>query len=139
AGSSHWSELADWVHLSAATLWAGGVVMLAVAVWPTAPELRGAAFLRFARLAPVLIGLLLAAGVYLSVLRLPHVSDLWTTGYGHVLLVKLSLVALALLWGAAHHFLVAPRLERGESGGSYGRSLLGETAVAMSILLAAAV
>jgi copper transport protein len=113
--------------------------MLAFAVWPAAPELRAPAFLRFARLAPVLIALLVAAGVYLSVLRLPQVSDLWTTGYGQVLLVKLSLVALALAWGAAHHFLVAPRLECGETAGLVGRSLLGESAVAMSILLAAAV
>ena len=49
----------------------------------------------------------------LSVLRLPRVSDLWTTGYGHVLLVKLSLVALALAWGAAHRFLAAPRVSAG--------------------------
>jgi hypothetical protein len=27
---------------------------------------------------------LLAAGTYLSILRLPHLSDLWTQGYGHV-------------------------------------------------------
>jgi copper transport protein len=139
AGSSRWSELADWVHLSSAELWVGGVVMLAFVVWPAAAELRRVAFLRFARLAPVLIALLLAAGVYLSVLRLPQVSDLWSTGYGQVLIVKLSLVALALTWGAAHHFVVAPRLERGESTGLVGRSLLGESAVAMSILLAAAV
>src|SRR5207253_5329048 len=75
AGSSWLSELADWVHLSAASLWLGGVVTVTVVVWPKAPELRRRAFLRYARTAPVLISLLLAAGIYLSVLRLPHVSD----------------------------------------------------------------
>ncbi len=29
--ASRWSQLADWVHLSAASMWAGGVVMLLVA------------------------------------------------------------------------------------------------------------
>jgi len=135
-GSSKWSELADWVHLSAATLWAGGVLMLVV-VFLTERELGRRAFLGFSRLAPVLIALLLAAGVYLSVLRLPQLSDLWTASYGRILLVKLSLVALALAWGGAHHFLVRPRLERAGSG--VARSLVGESAVAISILLVAAV
>ena len=132
------SQLADWIHLSAASLWVGGLVMLAFAVWPTAPELRRPAFLGFARLAPFLIAALMAAGVYLSVIRLPRLDDLWTEGYGRILIVKLSLVALALAWGGAHHFLVRPRLERG-AGRGIRRSLVGESAVAMSILLAAAV
>jgi copper transport protein len=137
-GSSKWSELADWVHLSAASLWAGGVVMLLV-VFRTAPDLRRTAFVRFARIAPALIALLLAAGIYLSFLRLPRVSDLWETGYGQVLIVKLSLVALALLWGALHHFVVEPRLDRPGVLARLPRSLVGETAVGMAVLLLAAV
>jgi copper transport protein len=85
---------------------------------------------------------LLTAGTYLSILRLPHVHDLWTTGYGHVLLAKLSLVALALLWGATHHFVAAPRLAAGDGGTLFSRlsrSMLGESAVAMAVLLAAAI
>jgi copper transport protein len=139
AGHSWLSELADWVHLSAATLWIGGLVQLAAVIWPAAPDLRRVAFLRFSRLATVLIALLLVAGTYLSILRLPHVHDLWTTGYGHVLLVKLSLVALALAWGAVHHFLAVPKIERPGVVGRLSRSLVGESAVAMAVLLLAAV
>jgi copper transport protein len=139
AGHSWLSELADWVHLSSAALWVGGLVQLAVVVWPAAPELRRSAFLRFSRLATVLVALLLAAGTYLSILRLPQVRDLWATGYGHVLLVKLSLVALALAWGAVHHFVAVPRLERDGVLGVLSRSVVGESAVAMSVLLVAAV
>ncbi|HVM58141.1 MAG TPA: copper resistance protein CopC [Gaiellaceae bacterium] len=141
AGHSWVSELADWVHLTSAMLWVGGLVLLLVVIWPGAPELRRTAFLRFSKLATVLVALLLAAGTYLSVLRFPNVHDLWTTGYGHVLLVKLSLVALALLWGAVHHFVAAPRLAAGDSGtlaGRLSRSMLGESTVAMAVLLAAA-
>jgi copper transport protein len=137
AGHSWLSELADWAHLAAATLWVGGLVQLFAVVWPE-PELRRESFLRFSRLATVLVALLLAAGTYLSVLRFPHLHDLWRTGYGHVLLVKLALVALALLWGAAHRWVAAPRLARG-GGGRLRRSLVGESAVAMAVLLAAAV
>jgi len=140
AGSSWLSQLADWLHLSAASLWVGGLVQLAFVVWPLEPELRRRAFLRFSRLASLLIVVLLSAGIYLSVLRLPRLADLWSEGYGRVLLVKLGLVSLALLWGAAHHFLVRPALERGTAQfARLPRSLAGESAVGMAILLAAAV
>jgi copper transport protein len=141
AGSSWLSELADWIHLSAATLWMGGLVQLVAVVWPGAPELRRTAFLRFSRLAGFLVACLVGAGVYLSILRLPHLSDLWTQGYGHVLLVKLALVCVALSWGAVHHFVARPALERGDGGilARLPRSLAGESTVAMAVLLAAAV
>jgi len=142
AGSSWRSELADWAHLSAAALWIGGLVQLAFVVWPKAPELRRTAFLRFSRLASGLIAVVLGAGVYLSIVRLPQLSDLWTADYGRVLLVKLGLVSLALTWGAVHHFVARPALERGTGGpilSRLPRSLAGESAVGMAILLAAAV
>jgi len=140
AGSSWVSQLADWLHLSAASLWVGGLIQLAFVVWPLEPGLRRQAFLRFSRLATVLIAVLLGAGTYLSVLRLPRLADLWSEGYGQVLLVKLGLVSLALLWGGVHHFLVRPALERGTPPFAFvPRSLVGESAVAMAILLAAAV
>jgi copper transport protein len=134
AGASGWSKLADWVHLVSASLWVGGLVGLLVA-----GELRRTAFVRFARLAPALIAVLLAAGIYLSVLRLPHLNDLWTTGYGHVLLVKIGLVCVALAWGGVHHTFVRPRLDSGTVRRWMPRSIAGESAVAMSVLLAAAV
>jgi copper transport protein len=138
--SSRLSELADWVHLSAATIWAGGLVALAIAVWPAAPELRRRAFLGFSQVATVAIVLLLAAGLYLALLRLPELSDLWEEEYGRVLLVKLGLVSLALVWGGAHKLLVAPRLADGrDGGGRLRRSLLGESVVGMAVLLVAAV
>ena len=141
AGSSWKSELADWVHLSAACLWIGGLVQLALVVLPLAPDARRRTFLRFSTFATVLVALIIAAGTYLSILRLPHVHDLWTSGYGHVLLIKLSLVAVALAWGAAHRFLVVPQIARGREGlfARLPRSVLGESVAAMAVLLVAAV
>jgi putative copper export protein len=140
-GSSKATELADWVHISSASLWLGGLLALAVAVWPVAPELRREAFLRFSRVAVVLVGLVLAAGTYLSLVRVPHLSDLWTQRYGVVLLVKLSLVALAVTWGAVHHFLVRPRLAGAgpRTTSRIGRSLVGESMVGIAVLLVAAI
>ena len=143
AGSSWATELADWIHLSAALLWVGGLIVLAACVWPLAPELRRLAFLRFSRLATVLIAALLGAGIYLSLVRLPALSDLWTAGYGRVLLVKIALVSVALLWGAFHHFFGRPALLRDDGASGWpsrlGRTLIGEASVAMAILLLAAI
>ena len=133
------AQVADGVHLVAALLWVGGIVTLAVVVWPLAPRLRREAFVRFSRLAVVLVGVLVVAGTFVAVERLPEVADLWSTSYGQTLLVKLALVLLALAWGGAHHALVRPRLERGDTPGGVGASLVGESTVAMAVLLAAAV
>jgi copper transport protein len=132
------TELADWVHLIAGSVWLGGVVALAAILWPLARELRRDAFLRFARLAVVLIGLVVAAGTYLAIVRLPELADLWTTSYGRLLLIKVGIVCVALAWGGFHHVFVRPRLERGDVPGFAGRSLLGESAVAMAVLVFAA-
>ncbi len=132
-------EVADWVHLVTAMLWVGGVLTLAVVVWPLAPDLRRAAFLRFSRIAVFLIGLLLVAGTVVAIERLPKLHDLWTTSYGMTLIVKIGLVCVALAWGGFHHMFVRPRLERGETPPGVGRSLLGESVVALAVLFAAAV
>ena len=141
AGSSWLSEAADWVHIAAASLWIGGLATMALLLWPGAPHLRRRAFARFSRFATVLVALVLVAGTYLAIVRLPHLSDLWSRGYGQVLLVKLGLVAFALLWGAFHNFVVKPALVRGDAGflARIGRSLVGESLVGMAVLLAAAV
>jgi copper transport protein len=142
AGSSWKSELADWAHLSAACLWIGGLVQLTLLVWPLLPELRRSAFLSFSRLATVCVAVLLAAGVYLSILRLPELRDLWTTGYGQVLLVKIGLVSLAFAWGGLHKLVAVPAVTRDSGGTVLGRlrgSLVGESMVGMAVLLAAAV
>jgi copper transport protein len=132
------SQGADWIHLVAASVWAGGLVALAFLVWPFAPSLRRDAFLGFARLAVLLVGAMVLAGAYLALARLPEASDLWQTQYGRFLLLKLGIVAVALTWGAAHHFLVRPRLQAGQEP-NVRPSLVGEAAVALTVLLVAAV
>lgn len=135
------SVTVDWVHIGAASIWIGGLVTLALIGWRLDRSLRRDAFLRFSRMATVLVGVVLAAGIYLGVLRLAALSELWTTTYGRVLMLKIVLVGLAVAWGAAHHLLVRPRLERGVAlpGGRVGHSLIGESLVGVAVLLVAAV
>ncbi|MFL5917889.1 MAG: CopD family protein [Gaiellaceae bacterium] len=139
AGSSWKSELADWAHLSAACLWIGGLAQLTVVVWPLLPDLRRPALLAFSRLATLCVGVLLLAGVYLSILRLPQLNDLWTTSYGRVLLVKITLVALAFAWGALHKTRAVPMVAAGGRFPRLRASLAGESMVGMIVLLVAAI
>jgi copper transport protein len=138
ANATRLAEMADWLHLVAACVWVGGVVSLALLVWPSAPALRSRAFLGFSRIAVALVGVMVLAGAYLALVRLPSVSDLWLTGYGQMLLLKVAIVAVALGLGAFHHLVVRPRLRAGGEGRARP-SLVGEAAVAMVVLLAAAV
>ncbi len=135
--STVFSEFADWIHLVAASVWVGGVATLALLVWPVAPELRRRAFVGFSRIAVGLVAALVLAGVYLAVVRLPELADLWQTDYGRLLLVKVAIVLVALAWGGFHHTFVRPRLEAGQNPRVRG-SLLAESGVALAVLLVAA-
>lgn len=130
----------DWLHISAASLWVGGLVMLAAIGWRFESSSRPSLFLRFSRLATTSVAVVLGAGSYLAIVRLPAAGDLWSTGYGRLLIVKIAFVVLALAWGALHKLVVAPRLARGEilPGGRIGRSLLGESIAGAAVLLVAA-
>ncbi|HZQ63925.1 MAG TPA: copper resistance protein CopC [Gaiellaceae bacterium] len=143
--SSHQSDdrgwlpsFADWAHLSAATLWIGGLLSLALVVWNDR-ALRRTAFWRFSEVAGPLVAIVVAAGVYMTFKRFPALDDLWDVGYGRLLLVKLGLVAVALSWGAFHHLVVRPRLDRPGVAKRLPSSIAGEAAVAVSILLLAAI
>ncbi|HUF01656.1 MAG TPA: copper resistance protein CopC [Gaiellaceae bacterium] len=131
------SEVADWLHLVAACVWVGGVATLALLVWPAAPTLRARAFVGFSRVAVGLVASMVVAGAYLALVRLPELSALWETDYGRMLTVKLAIAGLALAWGGFHHVVVRPRIEAG-AGERARPSLVGETVVALTVLLAAA-
>ena len=74
-------SFADWVHLSAATLWIGGLLSLGLVVWRDR-DLRRTAFWRFSEIAGPLVAIVVAAGVYMTFERFPALHDLWTVGYG---------------------------------------------------------
>ena len=76
-----------------------------------------------------------------AILRLPHVHDLWTTGYGHVLLVKLGARRARARAGARRTTSSrcrGSRRRRRHAVARLSRSMLGESAVAMAVLLVAA-
>jgi copper transport protein len=105
--------LADWAHLSAATVWVGGLVQLAVL--PTVPA---AVAVRASRAFTLALFPLIACGVYGAVLHVEALGQLLATPYGRVLLGKTTLAAWAIALGAVNHYRRVPSLARGEADGS---------------------
>jgi len=98
--------VADAVHVLAAALWLGGLVLLwsALRGRRAAGDPLGAArtVARFSRLATVSVAAVGVAGVVLGWLLVRTVPALLSTGYGRILCVKV-LLALAVMAGGAYN------------------------------------
>ncbi|HEY3529732.1 MAG TPA: copper resistance protein CopC [Nocardioides sp.] len=92
----------DTAHVGAMSLWLGGLVLLlgAVLVRGSRRDVVTPTVLRFSTLASGAVLLLIATGVYQTLREVRSYDVLLHTHYGHVLLVKLGIVALAFFAAA---------------------------------------
>jgi copper transport protein len=112
--------VADWAHLLAGGLWVGGLVQLGLTlpaiIGPLQPDERrrllGGLVPRFSWLAGISAAVLIASGLYASLLYLPSWAALMDTIYGAVLSGKLLLVAPLLAIGAINLLVMQPRFRR---------------------------
>jgi copper transport protein len=111
------------LHVLAAGIWVGGLVLLCVAPRSVSTP----ALPRFSRLALVTVAVLVASGIVNAVLHLNRVADLWTSRYGEILSTKLGLVLLALLAAAVSRNTLRHR-------GSPWRSVRVEAALTVTVL-----
>jgi copper transport protein len=92
----------DTTHVAAMSIWLGGLAMLGAVVLTA--DAQGDEALpvvqRFSRLAAAMVGVLAATGAYQALRELRSWDALFFSHYGHVLLVKLAIVATALLAAA---------------------------------------
>jgi copper transport protein len=103
--------VADVAHVGAASVWIGGLVLVAAAVLPTgdAERLREVVP-RFSSVAFAAVVVLVASGTFQGWRQLGSLSDLTDTDYGQLLLAKtLGVVAIVAL-GALSRSLVRRRL-----------------------------
>lgn len=113
-------EFNDWLHLMAAAVWTGAVMVSALVLFPLLRDHRAPAdgvwipsIRRLSNLAGIALVLALATGVFNAWWALPAFADLWTTDYGRLLLVKLALVAVLILFGAVNRYHFLPGLRAG--------------------------
>jgi copper transport protein len=147
-----WSLLFDWSHLSAGSLWIGGLIGLLV-LWSSLPAARRIAGLvvcvpRFSNVAFVSVNVLVASGIAAAIVHLPTVSSLWQTSYGKAILVKVALLGGAMMLAAVNLLWTRPRLQAsagdkpdvGPATASMLRRLVGsEIVLVAAIIFAAAV
>jgi putative copper export protein len=97
------AELADVLHVASACIWAGGILALATLQPPGGWRGAEAKTLleRFAGVALIAFAVTALTGVLRATEQLHGVSDLWTTSYGIVLLLKAVGVGIMLLLSLA--------------------------------------
>ena len=114
---------ADVLHLLAASLWAGGLLVLVGALTPSLRDLTpagrravlGRAIPRFSTLALVAWGVMGLTGLYSAWLHVGNLDALRQTAYGQSLLLKLLLLTPMLGLAGFNLLLVTRRLRRAEA------------------------
>lgn len=143
--------VSNWLHVVAAAIWVGGIAQIATTWGPAIPRLALSerrrimtdVLQRFGRVALPAAATVVAAGLLDALVELGRVSELWNTGYGRVLMIKMALAGLLLVASYAHAFVLRPRLTQPSGGdvaaeGRHWRLLFSEPPVAVVVLVAAA-
>lgn len=98
----------DFLHVAAASIWLGGLLSLGLALLRAddrAPMLR-----RFSNIALVSVAVLAATGVLGAFAELRSLDQLWSTGYGRLLVVKTVLLTALVTIGWLNRYRLVPRL-----------------------------
>ena len=139
----------DYAHLLGASLWAGGLLFLTVALAPTVRDLTaagrrvvlGRALPRFSLLALIAWGVMGFTGFYSAWLQVGNIPALIGTPYGQTLILKLILIVPLLALGAFNLIVVTRKLraaeteERVEGWSNHFVSALVAEAVIVTLLL----
>lgn len=97
-----WGSVLTVVHLSAVAVWIGALahVLVLVRRWRDRAGWGRLAIYDYARVALVLVLVVVASGVQEAILLLPNFAALVNTSYGIVLLIKLAVVVAVLVLAA---------------------------------------
>lgn len=105
-------RIASMVHVVAAGVWFGGLIVMGdtlIRRWKAAVD-TDAAFMavRFSRVAAVSLTFVAIAGIVLTWTIVDAPSEILTTAWGRLLLIKVALVAVVAAIGAYNHFRIVP-------------------------------
>lgn len=129
--------LAQWVHVVSASVWVGGLAALLLGVRGMASEEKAVAVRRFSAVALVAIVVVAGTGVVRAIGELHRFSDLWSSRYGVVVLIKSGLIVGLAGFGALNRYRNVPRASTDLSG--LQRASRWELVVMTSALAAASV
>lgn len=148
--------LIDWSHAAAATMWVGGLVYFAIALWQARvlndqarSWLTLSLVLHFSGLAAIAVGALVASGTYLAWRHIGSWTRLVGTVYGLTLLSKLGLSLGVALIAWLNLMVIKPRMNQayeatdqaasGRLNARFNHIVRLEAGLAVAILLVAGV
>ncbi|MCY8979845.1 copper resistance CopC/CopD family protein [Bacillus halotolerans] len=130
--------LMDFLHLSAASIWVGGIaaiVLLLSQEWRQPDKtLAWETVKRFSPWALTAVGVILFSGLLNGFFIIRSMDSLFHTAYGQALLVKSGLFVLMLILGGIHFLLTRKR-----QGSKITRTLKAEWAIGIAVLITAAI
>jgi copper transport protein len=119
--------IADWVHLTTASAWAGGLAFMALVLFPSLRsigitgdarrEFLARSVPRFSRLAIVSVVALALTGTYNLLLHSTDLGVVLSSSYGQVLLIKIAAFLLLVGLGAVNLMRLTPLLQRNSNPG----------------------
>ena len=127
------------LHATAIMVWAGALIPLGLALRRRDPG--AVAFLqRFSRAIPVVLAVLVIAGVMLAIVQVEKPAALLETAYGRLLLVKLALLSVLFGLAAFNRWRLTARVAAGEPAAykQLRRSIAAETLIVLAIFCVAA-
>lgn len=127
-----------WVHMTGIGVWVGGLAWLLLGIRGMTRADRAASVGAFSRVATVTLVVVLVTGVTRGLVEVGSPANLFDTGYGIALLVKIGLVAVLVALGALNHVRAVPALGRGAGVRSFTLNSRGELVVAAAVLAATA-
>ena len=113
--SSGWPMLLIGIHLLGVAFWLGALGPLLLLARHNDPRLIAPAVARFGTAAAAVVAALILAGLAVLGFLLNSASELWTSGYGRTLCVKLALVVCLLACAAFNRLRLTPRLMAGRA------------------------
>lgn len=128
------------LHLVCVAFWLGALAPLWIATHDVDLARLAAVVRRFGLAAVYVVGALLTAGGFLLFVLIGKPSELWTTDYGRLVLVKLAFVACLLGVASLNKFRLTPRLQALDPAAvsTLRHSIQLEIAFGIAILLATA-
>ena len=113
--------LLTWIHITSAAIWVGGSLFIGVVFAPILKkmsmpveeriQLMVQVGRRFNKLAMPALFILIATGMYQAHFVLQKTDILYETSYGHVLIIKMVLVAALLITYAVHVRIIRKDVE----------------------------
>ncbi len=140
------------IHIISGTVWLGGLVLLSILAGarrrlsPNAGLIWADIWRRFSLVAMVCVAGVVISGLWMGWEHVGGISQLWTTGYGLALLVKIVLVLGLVAAGAFNQFWLMPRMTQARRAGEtaslfhltlrhFPKVVWGEVALGLAVLM----